>query len=122
MANKLLIVMINADPGTPAVLEAPLSQAAAAAAMEYEVEVVLGGRAAVLAQPGVAAGIALPDEVGRTVYDLIRDAHHAGVRFKLFAGRPDGRVGKPIPEIEAIVGSAYLVSEAMDDDTVTFTY
>ena len=27
-----------------------------------------------------------------------------------------------IPEIEETVGGAYIISQAMDDDTVTFTY
>ena len=27
-----------------------------------------------------------------------------------------------IPEVSETVGAAYIISEAMDDDTVTFTY
>ena len=45
MADKLMIVMVNTDPRDPAELGAPFFQATVAAAMEYEVEVVLTGRA-----------------------------------------------------------------------------
>ncbi len=34
---------------------------------------------------------------------------------------PDG-ANLFIPEIEETVGGAYIISQAMDDDTVTFTY
>ena len=45
MADKLMIVMVNTDPSDPSELGAPFFQATVAAAMEYEVEVVLTGRA-----------------------------------------------------------------------------
>ena len=44
MAEKLLIVMVNTDPTNASELGAPFFQATVAAAMEYEVEVVLTGR------------------------------------------------------------------------------
>ena len=50
MADKLLIVMVNTDPTNPSELGAPFFQATVAAAMEYEVEVVMTGRAGELAK------------------------------------------------------------------------
>ena len=55
MADKLIIVMMNSDPANPSELGAPFFQAAVAAAMEYEVEVLLTGRAGELARKGVAS-------------------------------------------------------------------
>ena len=49
MAKKLMIVMVNTDPANPPELGAPFFQASVAAAMEYDVEVVLTGRAGQLA-------------------------------------------------------------------------
>ena len=54
MADKLMIVMVNTDPSDPSELGAPFFQATVAAAMEYEVEVILTGRAGELAIKGVA--------------------------------------------------------------------
>jgi predicted peroxiredoxin len=53
---------------------------------------------------------------------MIKDAHEAGVKFKVCAPSVERWGENLIPEVEEIVGSAYLISEAMDDDTVTFTY
>ncbi len=121
MADKLLIVLMNSDPGNPSELGAPFFQAAVAAAMDYEVEVILTGRAGELAQKHVAEKLELP-EVGKTIYDYIKEAHEAGVRIKVCAPAVELWGEDLIPEIEETVGGAYLISEAMDDATVTLTY
>jgi predicted peroxiredoxin len=122
MADKLLIVMVNTDPGIPSELASPLFQATVAAAMEYEVEVILTGRAGELAVKGIAEKILAQKDSTKTIYELIKDAHEAGVRFKVCTPTLDEWGDKLIPEIEETVGGAYIISEAMDDDTVTFTY
>ena len=122
MADKLLIIMVNSDPRNPSELGAPFSQATIAAAMEYDVEIILTGRAGELAFKGVAQHIALGDDDSRTVYDAIKEAHEAGVKFKACGPAIEQWGENLIPEIEEVVGGAYLISEAMDDSTVTFTY
>lgn len=122
MADKLLIVMVNADPDTPVVLAAPLYQATVAAAMEYDVEVILTGISGKLAIRGVADNIYLKQGAQKSVYDTMREAHEAGVKFKICGPAEDLWGGELIPEIDEIVGDAYVISEAMDDTTVTFTY
>jgi len=122
MADKLLIVMVNSDPANPSELGAPFFQATVAAAMEFEVEIILSGRSGELAKKGVAEK--LHDQQGnpKTIYDYIKDAHEAGVVFKVCTPTLDLWGDDLIPEVEETVGGAYLISEAMDDDTVTFTY
>ena len=122
MANKLLIVMVNTDPRNPSELGSPFFQATVAAAMEYEVEVVLTGRAGELAVQGVAEKIPVPNDNSKSIYDIIKEAHQAGVHFKICAPVLEHWGDDMIPEIEETVGGAYIISEAMDDDTVTFTY
>ncbi len=122
MAEKLLIVMVNTDPSNPTELGAPFFQATVAAAMEYEVEIVFTGRAGELAKKGVAENIFLEENGRRSIYEYIRDAHEAGVRFKVCTPTLDLWGHDLIPEIEETVGGAYVISEAMDDETVTFTY
>ena len=122
MADKLLIIMVNTDPSNPTELGAPFFQATVAAAMEYEVEIVLTGRAGELAKAGVAAGIVLQQGTERTVYDYIKDAHEAGVKFKVCTPTLELWGDELIPEIGETVGGAYVISEAMDDNTGPFTY
>jgi len=122
MANKLLIVMVNTDPSNPSELGAPFFQATVAAAMEYDVEIVMTGRSGELAVKGVADQIIVEPATAKTVHDVIKDAHEAGVKFKVCMATTEQWGDDLIPEIEETVGGAYLISEAMDDDTVTFTY
>jgi predicted peroxiredoxin len=122
MADKLLIVMVNSDPANPTELGAPFFQATVAAAMEFEVEVILSGRAGELAKKGVADKLFHREGDEKSIYDFIKDAHEAGVVFKVCTPTLDLWGDDLIPEIHETVGGAYLISEAMDDDTVTFTY
>lgn len=122
MAKKLMIVLLNTDPANPVELGAPLFQATVAAAMAYEVEVVLTGRATALARMTIADTLRPRDDSPKTVHDLIREACEAGARFKLCTPTLELWGETLIPEIEEIVGGAYIISEAMTEGTVTFTY
>ena len=57
--KKLLVVMVNTDPSDPAEVGPPLFQATVAAAMDYDVEVVLTGKAGELAIIGKASSTKL---------------------------------------------------------------
>ncbi|AHK79389.1 hypothetical protein M911_09750 [Ectothiorhodospira haloalkaliphila] len=122
MADKLLIIMVNTDPKNPSELGAPFFQATVAAAMEYDVEVVMTGRAGELAKKGVAENLFVQEGSPKSVYDFIKDAHEAGVTFKVCTPTLDLWGDDMIPEVDETVGGAYVIGEAMDDDTVTFTY
>ncbi|MDH5547491.1 MAG: DsrE family protein [Gammaproteobacteria bacterium] len=122
MADKLLIIMVNTDPSNPSELGAPFFQATVAAAMEFEVEVILTGRAGELAKKGVAENLYVQEGSPKSVYEFIKDAHEAGAVFKVCTPTLDLWGDDLIPEVEETVGGAYVISEAMDDDTVTFTY
>ncbi len=122
MADKLLIIMVNTDPNNGAELGAPFFQATVAAAMEYDVEVILTGRSGELAVRGVAEKLFIKAESKQTVYDYIREAYEAGVKFKVCTTTLELWGNDLIPEITETIGGAYVISEAMDDNTVTFTY
>jgi uncharacterized protein len=122
MADKLLIILMNTDPTNPSELGAPFLQASVAAAMEYEVEVVLTGRAGELAKPDVADQLRFTEDSTKTVYDLMKDASEAGAKFKICTSNLELWGEEFIPEISETVGAAYIISEAMNDGTVTFTY
>jgi predicted peroxiredoxin len=122
MADKLMIIMVNTDPTNGPELGAPFFQATVAAAMEYEVEVILTAGAGALAIKGVAEKLHVKEGSPKSVYEFIKDAHEAGVKFKVCTPTLDLWGEDLIPEIEETVGGAYVISQAMDDDVVTFTY
>ena len=122
MADKLMIIMVNTDPANGSELGAPFFQATVAAAMEYEVEVILTARSGELAKKGVAEKLYVKEGSPKSVYDFIKDAHEAGVHFKVCTPTLELWGEDLIPEIEETVGGAYVVQQAMDEDVVTLTY
>lgn len=120
--KKLLIIMSNADPAKADSCYAPLFQATVAAALSHEVEVVFTGVSVQLAIPGVAENIEMNLDTHSTLYDIIVEAHGAGVSFKACNTSLKIAGEDVISEVEEKVGAAYVIAEAMDDNTVTFTY
>ncbi len=114
--------MANSDPNHPEGFYAPLFQATVAAAMAHEVEVIFTGLSGILAIAGKAETVELNIDTHRTMYDVIREAHQAGVVFKVCTPSLKMWGENLIEEIEETVGAAYVIGEAMEDDTVTFTY
>jgi uncharacterized protein len=122
MPNKLMIIMVNTDPTNGSELGAPFFQATVAAAMDYEVEMILTARAGELAIKGVAEKLRVKEGSPKSVYDFIKDAHEAGVQFKVCTPTLELWGDDLIPEISETVGGAYVIEQAMDEDVVTFTY
>ena len=122
MPDKLMIIMVNTDPKNGAAVGAPFFQATVAAAMDYTVEIVMTGRAGELAKKGVAENLFIQEGNPKTVYDFIKEAHDAGVTFKVCTPTLELWGDDLIPEIDETIGAAYVISEAMSNDTVTFTY
>jgi len=122
VSKKLLIILANSDPENAQEIGAPLFQATVAAAMDHDVEIVITGNTGLLASAGHAESLEINHDTHRTIYDVIKEAHKAGVIFKVCAPSVQIWGEDLIPEVDESVGAAYVVSEAMDDDTVTFTY
>ena len=122
MDNKLLNILANSDPENPEEFSAALLQAMVAAAMSHKVEVIFTGLSAVLAVAGHAESVMLNVQGHRTVYDLIREAHKAGVVYKVCTPAVEMWGRELITEIDETIGTAYIIEEAMNDNTVTFTY
>ena len=126
MADKLVIIMANTDPRNGEELGAPIFQATVAAAMDYEVEVICTATSGILMKAGVAENLFVKPGSPKSVYEFIKDAHEAGVKF--YSCSPnldlfDITKDDLIPECEGIVGGAYLIEQIMeDDDTRVMTY
>ena len=122
MADRLQIVLVNTDPSNPSELGAPFFQASVAAAMGYEVEIIITGRAGELVKKGVAETIQVNHETHKSAMDFIREATNAGVRLKVCTPTIELWGGDLIEEVDETVGAAYVISQAMDGETITFTY
>lgn len=120
--KKLLIVMSNADPDKPDSCYTPLFQATIAAALSHEVEVIFTGVSAQLAIAGVAEKVEMNIETHSTLYDIIQEAHGTGVSFKACTTSLKVTAAGLLAEVEEKVGAAYVIDEAMDENTITFTY
>lgn len=125
-ASKLIIILANTDPRNGAELGAPIFQASVAAAMDYEVEVVCTAASGILLKKGVAENLVVKEGSPKTVYDFIKDAHEAGVKFYCCSPNLDlfdMTVDDLIPECEGVVGGAKVIGDVMeDDDTRVLTY
>lgn len=120
--KKLLIIMSNSDPSKPEGCYAPLFQATVAAALSYDVEVVFTGISGQIAVGDMAEKTEVNIESHRTLYDIIKEAHKAGVSFKACNTSLKMAGEDLIAEVEEKVGAAYVINEAMDENTITFTY
>ncbi len=124
--SKLLIVMANTDTRNGEELGAPIFQATVAASMDKQVAVICTATAGRLMKKGVAENLYVKAGSPKSVYDFIKDAHDAGVKFLCCSPNLDlFNMTKEdmIPECSGIVGGAYLIEAAMDDDdTVVMTY
>ena len=126
MAKKLLIMLVNTDPRNGEELGAPFFQASVAAAMDYEVEVVCTATAGRLMKKGVAEELVVKEGSPKTVYDFIKEAHEAGVKFLCCSPNLDlfdMTKEDLIPECSGIVGGAYVIEEVMEgDNTKVLSY
>ena len=125
MAKKLIIILVNTDPRNGEELGAPFFQATVAAAMDYEVEVICTATAGRLMKKGEAEKLVVKPGSPKTVYDFIKDAHEAGVKFYCCSPNLDlfdMTKEDLIPECDGIIGGAYLIERVMEDDSEVLTY
>ncbi len=125
MARKLVVMLVNTDPGRAIEVGAPLFQAAMAASMDYEVDVVVTGACGVLLKRGEAERIVIKQGSGRSALDLIRMAKKAGARFLLCAGTYELMgLGEAdlIPECDGLAALTDYIPEIMDEDVRVLSF
>ena len=93
--------------------------------MDYEVDVICTATAGRLMKKGVAEKLHIKEGSPKSVYDFIKDAHEAGVKFyccspnlELF----DMKQEDLIPECTGVIGGAHLIEEVMEEDCKVLTY
>jgi predicted peroxiredoxin len=125
VTQKLIIILANTDPRNCEELGAPIIQASVAAAMSYTVEVICTGTSAKLLKKGVAESLRLKPDEPRTIYDYIKEAHGAGVKFLCCSPELDlfdMHKEDLIPECGGVVGAAHFIEEIMSGESKVLTY
>lgn len=125
MTKKLTIIMANTDPRNAEEIGAPIFQATVAAAMSYDVEIICTSIAAKLLKKGVADKLVMKVGDARTIYDFIKEAHAAGVKFyccspglDLFDMHRDDLIS----ECAGVVGAAHFIEQIMTGESKVLTY
>ena len=78
-----------------------------------------------LMKKGEAEALVVKEGSPKSVYDFIKDAHEAGVKFLCCSPNLDlfeMTVDDLIPECSGIVGGAHLIEAVMEDDCKVLTY
>ncbi|MDR2991712.1 MAG: DsrE family protein [Burkholderiaceae bacterium] len=116
-AQGLAILLWAADDRAPERLATPFFHAAAAAAMDAQVEIYFSARSVRLLLPSVAASLKASDRVQQTIFDHMRQARDLGVRFlacsdALHAQGIDN--ASLIPECDGHAGATAYIARALD--------
>jgi len=125
MAERVVIMLLNANPDHPSTLGAPFFQACVAAAMDLDVQVHFATRTVQLLKRGYAEGLFPGRERSKSVYDFMREAHAAGARFYGCSQAMQEFCideANAIPEFDGARGGAAFLGAALDEDTLTLTY
>lgn len=125
MKKKLAVLLWAASPERPELCATPFFHAAAAAAMDVEVEIFFTSRSVRLLVKGVADRLYPGEGRERSVGEYLREAHAHGA--KLFActqamaahGVADRML---IAEVAGHGGAAAFIARALDAEWATLTY
>jgi uncharacterized protein len=121
MTKKLIVIMATTDPRKRDELGVPIFQASAAAAMGYDTVVVCTATASKFMKKGVAERLFPKAGSNRTLYDVVKDAHRAGVRFYCCSPNADVYDTRPddlIAECAGVIARTQLIEQIMDNDDV----
>lgn len=125
MADKLVIMLLTIDPANPHHCGTPFFQAAAAAAMDVQVEIYFASRSVRLLKKGVAEAIFPSENRIKSVYAFMQDAAELGVKFFACGGALQAFEVTDetlIPECNGIAGGAAFMARVLDEDWKTLSY
>lgn len=124
-ASGIAILLWSADPDTPERLATPFFHAAAAAAMECEVEIYFTAGSVRLLVPGVAANLHASPRFAKTILDNMQEAADHGARFYACTDALNAHGIDPdhlIPECTGPGGAVQFMARAMDPHWRTLVF
>jgi predicted peroxiredoxin len=123
--SRLAILLWSVSADRPDLAGAPFVYAAAAAALDAEVEVHFGGRSVRLLVQGVAQELPASEWSGETVYGLMRQAAANGTRFVACSTAARAYVAEGeslIAEYSGSSGAAAFAQRALDPEWRTLVF
>jgi predicted peroxiredoxin len=125
VSGKLAILLWSATPDRPELLAAPFVYAAAAAALDAEVEIHFGGRAVRLLVDGEAAKLRAPDRGAETIDVFMRRAADGGARLIACSAALADHVARGeamIAQYSGAAGAAAFAQRALDPEWRTLVF
>jgi predicted peroxiredoxin len=125
MKQHLAILLWATGPEHPHLCATPFVHAAAAAAMDVEVEVHFTSQSVLLLVPGRAAKLYVGEDRRATIYDRMREASRLGARFfacsdALAAYGLDN--AQLIPELTGAAGAVAFSGRILDPQWATLVF
>ena len=125
MKDKLAVLLWATGPDLPYLCATPFFHAAAAAAMDAEVEIHFSSKSVLLLVRGVAAGLYAGSEPEKSIYDHMRHAYGHGVRFFACTDAVEAHGvdrSNLVPELNGFAGAAAFVGRVLDSDWTTMIF
>lgn len=125
MKHHLAILLWAAGAEEPHLCATPFFNAAAAAAMDAEVEIYFTSRSVKLLARGVAESLYTGPRQRETVYTFMQRAAEQGAKFYACShAMQEYGVNEQdfIPEVSGIAGAATYMARCMDEAWATITY
>lgn len=125
MRTRLALLLWVTSPDAPQLCATPFFHAAAAAAMDVEVEIHFASRSVLLLVDGVAAKLYAGGGETMSVYEHMQQAARHGARFYACS---DALVANGIeraaliPEATGVAGAAAFVERALDTQWSTLVF
>lgn len=123
--SKLAILLWSTDLSRADLAAAPFVYAAAAAALDAEVEIHFAGRSVRLLVEGAAAAMSPSECGGRSLYAFMQDAAQGGARFLAcsMAWHEYVRDGETtIAEYTGQAGATAFIARSLDPDWQTLVF
>ncbi len=125
MKQHLAILLWATSPEFPHLCATPFFHAAAASAMDVEVEIYFAGKSVQLLVPGTAKSLYAGHSQEISIYDHMSQALAHGARFlvcrdALDANRVDAE--HVISGVAGFAGAAAFMGRVLDPEWVTLTY
>jgi predicted peroxiredoxin len=125
MRSRLAILLWATDPEQPHRCATPFFHAAAAAAMDGDVEVHFSSRSVRLLVEGVASHLHADANSGKSIYDHMQQASRLGARFLACSDALDAQgVDRRalVPELTGIAGAAAFLGRVLDPEWSTLVF
>lgn len=123
--SKLAILLWAATPDRPELCATPFVHAAAAAALDCEVEIHFAGPTVRLLVAGVAEDLKPWTGLDASIYRMMKQAANLGVGFRACAMAMGALVGADetlIPEYGGTVAASAFVARALDPEWTTLVF